>query len=370
MRRKFILSGLCIVLLLLQGFAQTNDSTSHSSPGEKFKISGYVDAYYAYYTDSAGINDFQKFPSVSPRSSQFGLNTAQVSVEYNAEKVRGIVTLHFGDIAKCAWSSAYNNIMEAHAGFRLCKKLWLDAGFFRTHFGTEGLLPKENIASAISVNTFYEPYFEAGVRLNYMPDSKWAINIYALNGYNVYEDNNKKKSFGMAVTYTPGATINWGYSNYIGDDSSPADSIAHLRIHQNLFFNYQAQKLKIQVGGDYCIQENTDIVYKKNIAATMFSGVMGLRYQLKEKYAAYARGEVFHDRQGLMSGVILDKENKYTGYILRGITLGAEYKPTANTYLRIEGRQLQMKKNQEIFYRNGKASAQRMEFLCNIGISF
>ena len=67
-----------------------------------------------------------------------------LNAQYDGEKVRGIVTLHFGDIPKATWSGTYNYIMEAHAGVRLCKKLWLDAGFFRTHFGTEGLLPKEN----------------------------------------------------------------------------------------------------------------------------------------------------------------------------------------------------------------------------------
>ena len=364
MRRSYILQLLFIFLLALKGFAQTNDSTS------KFRISGYVDAYYAYYTDSAAVGDYQKFPSVSPRSNQFGLNTAMVSLQYDAERVHGIVTLHFGDIAKSAWSPQYNNIMEAHAGFRLCKKLWLDAGFFRTHFGTEGLLPKENIASAVSVNTFYEPYFEAGVRLNYIPNDKWAINLYVLNGYNIFEDNNKKKSFAMLVNYTPSENTNWGYSNYIGDDSSPADSISHLRIHQNVFFNYLASKLKLQIGADYCMQRNTDIVYIKNITATMFSCVIGLKYQVKQKYAVYARGEIFNDPQGLMSGVILDKENKYTGYKLKGITMGAEYKPMNNAYIRIEGRQLQMNKNQEIFYWNRKPTSQRMELLCNIGISF
>ena len=348
----------------LKGFTQVNDSTA------KFTISGYADAYYAYYTDSAAINDFQKFPSVSPRSNQFGLNTAQVSLQYDANKVRGIVTLHFGDIPKSAWSSTYNNIMEAHAGFRLCKKLWLDAGFFRTHFGTEGLLPKENITSSVSVNTFYEPYLEAGVRLNFVPNDKWAINLFVLNGYNTFEDNNKKKSIGMLVTYAPSNKVNWGYSNYVGDDSSPADSISHLRIHQNLFFNYQRKKIKIQAGGDFCMQENTDVVYLKNITATMFSGIISFRYQVKEKYAMYTRVEGFHDRQGFMSGVILDKENKLTGYKLYGITVGAEYKFTDNSYIRIEGRQLQMDKNQEIFYWNGKPRSQRMELLCNVGISF
>ena len=250
MIRKHILSGLFIFLLTVNGFGQTKDSTS------KLKISGYIDAYYAYYTDSAGNDGYQKFPSVSPRSKQFGLNTAQVSIQYDGERVRGIITLHFGDIAKSTWSHTFNNVMEAHEGIRICKKLWIDAGFFRTHFGTEGLLPKENFVSSVSVNTFYEPYYEVGARLNYIPNDKWSVNIYALNGYNIYEDHNDKKSLGTLVTYTIGDKGNIGYSNYIGDDAERDDSLSRLRIHQNLYVNYQFKKLKIQVGGDYCMQQH------------------------------------------------------------------------------------------------------------------
>ncbi len=363
MRRKYILSWPLFIFSALSSNAQTVDSTA------KFRISGYVDAYYGYYTDSVGTGNYQKFPSIAPRSRQFGLNTAQVSFEYNAEKVRGIVTLHFGDIAKSTWSSAYNNIMEAHAGIRLCKKLWLDAGFFRTHFGTEGLLPKENFLSSVSVNTFYEPYFEAGARLNYVPNDNWSVTLYALNGYNIFEDNNKKKSLGILVTYNAGDKWNAGYSNYLGDDAPDTDSLRHLRLHQNLFFNAAIKKLKIQAGIDYCLQQHADIVYKK-VGASMQSGILGIKYQLKEKFAVAARGEFFYDPQGFMSTVILDNENKYTGYKLWGLTLGAEYKPTANTYIRMEGRQLQMNKKEKIFYWNGKNTSHRMEILCNIGISF
>ena len=354
-------------------FSQQKDTTNSGASIVKnltaLTISGFVDAYYAYYTDSVGTNNYQKFPSISPRSNQVGLNIALLTAQYDAEKVRGIVALQFGDTPKSTWSGTYNNIMEAHAGMRLCKKLWIDAGFFRTHFGTEGLLPKENITSSISVNTFYEPYFESGVRLNYNPSDKLAINLYALNGYNVYEDNNKKKSFGMLVTYALGDKGNVGYSNYIGDDSPDSDSLPRTLIHQNLFFNYQVKKLKIQIGEDYCIKANADIA-TGNETATMYSGIFSLKYQIKEKFAVYGRGEGFNDPQGIMSGVITDKKGKLTGLKLWGTTLGVEYKPTENSYVRLEGRQLLMNEDQEIFRWNGKNEDTRMEMLINIGISF
>ena len=83
MRRNYILFVLFIFLPAANGFAETNDSTS------TFKVSGYIDAYYAHFTDSVGTGNYQKFPSISPRSDEFGLNTAQLSFQYDAERFRG-----------------------------------------------------------------------------------------------------------------------------------------------------------------------------------------------------------------------------------------------------------------------------------------
>jgi len=372
MRSKFLL--FCVTVLYL--FPNSSFAQSDSATG--FTYSGYIDAYYAYYTDSVGTGNYQKFPSISPRSNQFGLNTAQLTFQYDGTKFRGLATLHYGDIARSSWPSNFNNIMEAHVGIKICKKLWLDAGFFRTHVGTEGLLPKENFTSSVSINTWHEPYIESGIRLNYLATEKLTINLYLLNGYNLFEDNNEKKSFGALITYALGDKGNIGYSNYTGDDTPIQDdsveTLSHLRIHNCLFFNYQYRKLKIQVGGDYCMQENSAVDDNTGVSntgsASMSSGVLALKLQASKVFAAYIRGEFFNDPDGIMSGIILDKQNKFTGYNLTGATLGAEYKPTENSYLRLEARQLQMDNNQEIFITNGDPSSSRLEVLFNIGISF
>ena len=363
MKNKLYLLTFLFLLLRINVYSQS----SESSP--KLIVTGYVDAYYAYYNDSVGIGNFQKFPSISPRSKQFGLNTAQLSFQYDAEKIRGLATLHFGDIAKSAWSPTLNNVMEAHAGIRLFKKHWLDAGLFRTHFGTEGLLPKENFTSSVSINTIYEPYFEAGLRLNYNATDKLSFNLLALNGYNTFEDNNDKKSLGLLVTYAFGENGNLGYSNYIGDDTPNEIKTSHLRIHQNIFINYQIKKLKIQLGGDFCIQENSKI-NDKTKSATMSSGVLGLKYQLNEKIGIYGREELFNDPDGFMSSILTNGLGEASGYKLWGTTLGFEYKPTDSSYIRIEERQISMDKDQQIFIHDGKLSNKRLELLINFGISF
>ncbi len=337
-----------------------------------YSLTGYVDAYYGFYTDDVGPGKFQKFPSVSPRSNSPSLNTAMLSFQYNGNKMRTMVALHVGDIANSTWSNEYGPLMEAHAGVKLRKNLWLDAGMFRTHFGTEYLLPSENITSSVAVGTYYEPYYESGIRLNYSPTSKLDINLYLLNGYGIYTDNNEKKSFGAAVTYTFNDNWNIGYTNYTGDDGAVGTvgtSVNHLRIAQNAFLNFQKKKFKVQIGGDYILQQNSGIADAAETAA-MYSALATVKFQAAKSFGVYARGEMLNDADGIMTGIIEDQAGKRTGYKIMGATLGAEYKPTAGSYVKLEGRVLQMDKEQWIFKYNGAAQNNRFEVMLHAGITF
>ncbi len=354
---------LSVVSVTGTAIAQSVDTVS------TFSLTGYVDAYYASYTDSVGPGNFQKFPSVSPRSDNPSLNTAQLSMQYNASKVRATAVLHFGDIAASTWAPApYDHIMEAHVGFKVTNKFWIDGGFFRSHLGTELLLPSENIASSIAVGTYFEPYYESGIRFNFDPTKKLEINLFLLSGYNVFIDNNNKKSVGLAVTYAFNDHAGIGYTNYIGDESLPGDK-NHMRLLQNLFFNYQRNKIKLQVGGDFCMQQNSDLA-KGTEAASAYSALATLRYQLKNRFAIYGRGEMFNDPDGCLSGVVPGKTGKLSGLKLFGFTAGAEYKPTEESYVKLEGRLLQLDSDQEIFMTDGKPTSARFEVMVHAGITF
>jgi len=350
-------------LLPLVSKAQKIDTVS------TFTISAYIDAYYASYNDSTGQGSLEKFATTSSRNNNLSLNIASISCRYNAEKIRAAFALNYGDIATSSFPHPYNNVLEAHIGFKIYSKLWIDAGFFRPHLGTEFILPVENITTSVAVVTFYEPAYESGVRLNFDPTNKLEINLFLLNGYNMYIDNNNKKSFGMGITYLFGNNVDIGYTNYIGDDTPPSDPTAHLRIHQNVFFNYHRNKIKAQLGGDYCLQQNSDIATHSK-EASMYSALATIKYLCTKKFSIYSRGEVFSDPDGFMSTVIVDEAGNYTGYKLWGITAGMEYKPTPQSYVRLEGRHLQMDKNQYIFDFNNSLRNNRNEVVIDAGISF
>ena len=331
-------------------------------------ISGYADAYLAYYTDSLPAGAFQKFPTYAPRSGSIGLNIAQLSVAYKAETIRATITLHYGDIAKTTWSPTYNMVQEANAGIRLRKGLWLDAGFFRTHIGAEGIYPKENIASSLAILSNNEPYYEAGFKLTWQATPKLEARLYLLNGYNLFEDNNRKKSLGGLLTYTFSDACNVVYANYYGDDSPDSVHTAHNRFFNNFCFNYDHKKLRITAGFDVAVQQHSAL--GSTGAGFMSGGLLAARYTVYKAVNVYLRTEYFHDADGFLAGMYQDASGHATGLKAMGGTAGVEYKPTDNSYIRLEGRTLKTEDNIKPFYWHGAFTDRRYDTIFSVGVWF
>ncbi len=373
-------SKLTLIFFLFFFIFNWVQSNAESKDSSSFTFSGYVDVYYARYSDSMPLNSQAKFADVCARNNTFGLNIFQFSCQYNSNKLRGTATLHYGDIPLNAGSSTYNTtnsssfnyIQEANIGFKVNKYIWIDAGFFKTHIGTESILPKENICNSVSVITFYEPWFQSGVKISYAPNEQLFFCFHVLNGYNTFVETNNKKIIGLSATYALGTKGSIGYFNLIGDETT--DSInstkLHIRFLNNFVFNYQlTQKIKMVLGFDYISQQNSSIT-NANDAAVIYSGIATFKYQIKPKMAVYARYEMYNDASGMLSGIIHNVKNISTGYILNGFTGGIEYKPTDNSFVRLESRYLLMDNDQKIFLTDSKATNIRTEWMMNAGITF
>ena len=365
MQHYRILSVAIVLLMAFNCNGQGKDSTA-----SEFKLSGYADAYYARYSDSVGQGNYQKFAAVSPRSGQFGLNIIQLTAQYTSSNIKATATLQYGDIPASAWSPVFNMIQEANVGVKFAKHLWLEAGFFKTHIGTEALLPKDNFISSLAVITVYEPWFQSGAKLTYVPSDKFMFCLHVLNGYNIFVDNNRRKSVGISFLYTINDKVNIGYYNLVGDEMPDSIKTSHTRFLNNIVFNYQfTPKLKALVGFDYIGQQNSGIVDPSKFAS-VYSAIVTLRYQAIKKLGIYGRFEMMSDHEGFLTGVIKDANNQLTGYKLTGATLGLELKPTENSYIRLEGRDLMMDNAQKIFYTDGKFTNSRYEAMVNIGMWF
>jgi Putative beta-barrel porin-2, OmpL-like. bbp2 len=100
---KYI-SVLKIIFLILIFFNISNAQNGSgliSGLPDGLSINGYIDSYISWDNDKQ--TSLRQFSSISPYRDEFRLNIAQISVNYEADRVKGIATIHFGDIPSVNW---------------------------------------------------------------------------------------------------------------------------------------------------------------------------------------------------------------------------------------------------------------------------
>ena len=358
-------TGLLTVLISLSFSVNAQDST-RSAP--VVTLSGYTDVYFATFSQELEPNALQPFTTVSPRSNRFGLNVAQLTIDYAARRIRGTLTLHYGDIAEATWTDPFRMVQEAHVGVALHKDWWLDGGFFATHIGTESFLPKNNYLSSTAVATYNEPFFQSGARLSYEGSDRFSAQLHVISGYNLFLDVNDAKSVGVLLSYAFSDQFTLTYTNLLGRESLDNAPQSQLRFYQNLYANVTlADKLLLTVGGDLGTQTHS-VLDDPEATALMYNALATVRYQFTPQWSVTTRAEVFEDPEGFISGTFLTDQNRLEGLQLKGLTLGAEYKPTDNSYIRVEGRNLTADRSLPLF---GQGTDHvRYELMATMGLYF
>lgn len=332
-------------------------------------ITGYVSAYYAHYNDSVGQNSYEKFPTVSPYGDRFGLNLMQLGTSYSSEKVRGNFTLQWGDIPQSAWSPKYNFIQEANVGFKLAKKLWFDFGFFRTHIGLESIQPRENIASSLATTTYFEPYFLSGAKLTYQVSKKLALQLNAFNGFNTFVENNKNKAVGLSAYLQPTKNLSITINTITSDESPDSVNISKQRLYNNIYLVYHSKRFDLGAEYNFGMQQHSNLSDSTK-TAFMNSALVAVKYKQNEHLAVYYRQEVFLDPNEILTGPVVNSHHDLVGLDLFGETLGIEYKLVQNSYIRLEGRTIHSRPNENIFHVNGKTGNHREELMLTAGVWF
>jgi hypothetical protein len=354
--------------LTFTGTLMTPYQMENDTSGNLF-VSGYFDTYYAFYSDTAGSGGYQKFPTAAPRSGQVGINIIQVSAKYQARDFRGTTTLFYGDCPQSAWSTHLNFVQEANLGFRIYKGLWLDAGFFRTHFGLESIQPRENMTIGFATTTYFEPYFLSGVKLTWEINPKIFVQINGFNSFNTFLETNKNKAVGISASWIPNEKLSISYSGITCDESPVGFPRPQQRIYNNLYAVYKTHRMTLGLELNYGSQQNSKIKDSTK-TAQMFSSLLALKYRFTSKWGAYVRGEVFEDSDEILTGPIENENHQLIGLNLWGATCGLEYKPIPNSYLRLESRYLEAKSDETIFYYNDASINYRWEIICGLGIWF
>lgn len=315
----------------------------------ELKIGGYVSSYFSLNDDDNLPGGFVQFPTLEPRKNQFSLNMAVISLAYSSSKMRGNITLHYGDVPESSWPATFNLIQEANGGFRAFKDLWVDVGFFKTHIGLESFQPRENIASSMSVMNYYDPYFLSGVKLTYYYNSKLSFMGGVFNGYNEYLDNNRNKAFGFTTIYKANKNLVFTYNVLTCDETPDASKTKHQRLYHNFYSTLHLPKIIIGLDVNYGAQQHS---HRSDTTKTgqVYGALVVAKYQFIPKLGCYARGETFSDPDDILSGS-LD-----IGNYINGFTAGLEFTPQKTISLSAEWRVLESDK---LIFRRGNILTNR-----------
>ena len=347
------------LFLLVTAFAVSNSQSLN------YKLSGYLDTYYAIDNDGnfdALSTNTRPYSYVNKQKDEFRLNVAQFQGQFSYEnRVRGIITLHTGDLLHTAWEDAGATdptLQQANGGFMVFENVWIDAGYFLTHIGGELLLPKDNWLSSHSLVTYFEPFYQTGVRVSYETPTLTA-QLHVLNGNGIFEDNNYNKSVGVFLSYNLTDEVVLAYGNVIGNEIPGDPSLSRLQMFHNFDVYYTPAK-------DFRLKGQVDfasLAEKDSIKAQSYMGVsVEGQYFITDKYAATLRGSYITTSNKLfwVDGKGFENGNE--------IALGLQYKPADMIYCRIEGRMISFDDEYKPFRVDNKDASSRMEIMLNFGI--
>jgi hypothetical protein len=254
------------------------------------------------------------------------------------------------------------NIYEANAGFKLAKKIWIDAGIFPSHIGSESAITADNLTLTRSLSADNTPYYEAGAKLTYEATRKLTVTGMVLNGWQNIRENNNDKAFGAQVQYKLTDKILLNYSNFLGNEKP--DSASQLRFFHDLYATATFNKLSVVAGFDFGTEEKPAGAEDQNKNNKWWNPTLSVKYQLTDKFGIAARGEYYHDK----NGVIISSGTK-NGFQTAGYSLNLDYAPTEQVLCRVEGRMFDSK--DEIFTNEaGKATDKNTAITTSLSFKF
>lgn len=325
---------LSILISTLSTTTAQSDSTWNQEPTVNF--SGFIDIFYAYSPNRPQSNYIQPFLFNHNRHNEFNLNLGLLKAELEHPKYRATIALQTGTYAIDNYAhepDLIKNIYEANIGVSMNKSntVWVDAGIFESHIGFESAISSDNFTLTRSLLAENSPYYLSGVKLTYVPNSKWEIAALLANGWQRIQrlQGNSLLSIGTQVMYKPNKNTVYNWSTYIGTDD-PDDS-RRMRYFNNFFGQFQiSNKIELITGLDFGIQQKEKGL---NSFETWYCPIVIGKYQFDDIWRLGLRYEYFNDNQGVIIPI-----GTPGGFTTSGISMNLDYSLTEDVTYRIEGR--------------------------------
>jgi hypothetical protein len=308
---------------------------------EEISVKGFVSGTYSYNTNrpASGTNQFRVF--------DFDDNTVKVDV---AEVVLQKAVAGPGEAGFRIDAAAGGSIPRVSAAPGLFRDasgraedfdlqqafvsyiaavgsgLRFDAGKFVTHHGyevIEGYDGYNDTATRSFLFGFAIPFTHTGVKAGYQFNDQLAAVVMLVNGWDVVKDNNRGKSLGAQLIFTPSKTVTVVANYMVGPERSDTNDDPRNMVNVNAQWKVTDRAVLA-----------VDLVYGSEANAVtdgrtaMWNGIVGYaRFGLSDSIALVLRGELFDDRDGARTGVAQK---------LKEITLTPELKASSHFVIRAD----------------------------------
>jgi hypothetical protein len=230
-----ILAGAAALALATPALAQQSDTTPRVTFG------AFVDGYFAYDFNRPDGHD-RAFTTQAQRHDEFAVNLAHVEAKYQSPRARARLALQAGTSVHANYAGEPDsiagfqnllpNLQEAYAGIAVTPTLWVDAGIFFSHIGSESWISADNPNYTRSLPAEFSPYYETGVRASWQAHPSLAVTAVVVNGWQNISENNHDKAGGIRLDWTASPAITISYSNFVGREPN-----ASTGDHDVRFFN-------------------------------------------------------------------------------------------------------------------------------------
>lgn len=329
--RYFFLTALYTILHCCL-YAQ-NSNPWLSKPN--IKPYGYLDIYFVATDKKPDPNYKQKIYSNYGTLYQFNVNQAVLGGKITSEKYRAVLAFHYGtylDNAYIQEDSHLKYLRNAHIGIALNKKntLWLDGGIFESPLTREATMPANNWSVTMPVISALSPFYQTGLRLQYLYKNHWEFTFWTLNGWGRITrlPGNTLPSFMFSTNYThkKGAL---GYNFFLGTDFP--DTTRRMRYFNDLSGSWNISDkfslgFSLELGHQQSYKNSKDYQY-------WLSGELALRYKFLKYVFGTLRFEYFDDPNSI---VLPDLHNNITGIKAAAVSYNMDYRPIENIALRAE----------------------------------
>ena len=354
-----------VASLLFTCIANGQDAGTAEADSTKgnLAISGFLDSYYSYNTNSPGALGSWGTGGVGRifdgMHNQIAFNMIQTKMVYTSNKIEVVGDLLFGpgaELANFGNTGTAFSIKQAYLAYAFNDKLTFTVGQYGTHIGYELVDSPDNFNYSLSYLFGNGPFYHTGAKIDYAVSDKLAFMAGILNGWDNLIDNNLAKSYALQMSLTPSEDIAI-YINWIGGDEDPSavtgDSIKSFKHMVDLTASFViTEAFTVGINGAYGFY-NFDTLKTKNWGGA----ALYLNYTMSDNFALGFRSEFFDDVSGAQY-----LGAAYAGFTVTGIITAANGHLLIKPEIRFDS------SNDDIYYKGDSGSVTGNQ--TTLGIAF